>query len=512
MGNLQNVDYSTKVIEMKGITKRFGQLTANNKVDLTVYKGEVHALLGENGAGKSTLMNQLYGMIEPTSGSIYINGERVRVSNPNVAISHGIGMVHQHFMLVEPFTVVENIVLGSEVTKSLGVLNMQKAKEDVKALSEKYGLLVNPDDKIEDITVGMQQRVEILKALYRGADILILDEPTAVLTPQEIKDLIHIIDNLTKEGKTVIIITHKLKEIKEVADQCTIIRRGERIDSVLVSEVTEEDLASKMVGREVTFKVPKDDPNPTDTVLSIENLVVKDNRGLVAVDGLSLELRRGEILGIAGVDGNGQSELIDALTGLRKVESGKVTVNGKEITNFSPRKVMDHKVSTIPQDRQKRGLVLDFTVYENMVLENFIHEPFSKKGILQKDAIVNYAKDLIKKFDIRPTDETAKAKALSGGNQQKVIIAREITNDPDVLIATQPTRGLDVGAIEYVHKALVKQRDANKGVLLISLELDEVMNVADRIAVIYEGKIVCVMDQSEATETKLGLEMAGGKK
>ncbi len=512
MGNLQNVDYSTKVIEMKSITKKFGQFVANDHIDLTVYKGEVHALLGENGAGKSTLMNQLYGMIEPTKGDIYINEQLVKVTNPNIAIGHGIGMVHQHFMLVEPFTVVENIVLGCELTKSMGVLDMKKAKEDVKALSEKYGLFVNTDDKIEDITVGMQQRVEILKALYRGADILILDEPTAVLTPQEINELIKIIDNLTKEGKTVIIITHKLKEIKEVADQCTIIRRGKLIDSVKVEEVTEEELASKMVGREVTFKVPKDDPQPTDVVLSIKDLVVKDNRGLVAVDGLSLEVKRGEILGIAGVDGNGQSELVEALTGLRKTESGQVFVNGNEITNFSPRKVMDNKVSTIPQDRQKRGLVLDFTVYENMVLENFIKEPFSRKGILKKDAIIDYAKELIGKFDIRPTDETAYAKSLSGGNQQKVIIAREIMNDPDILVATQPTRGLDVGAIEYVHKALVKQRDENKGVLLISLELDEIMNVSDRIAVIYEGKIVCVMDQKDATEMKLGLEMAGGKK
>lgn len=356
MGNLQNVDYSTKVIEMKSITKKFGQFVANDHIDLTVYKGEVHALLGENGAGKSTLMNQLYGMIEPTKGDIYINEQLVKVTNPNIAIGHGIGMVHQHFMLVEPFTVVENIVLGCELTKSMGVLDMKKkAKEDVKALSEKYGLFfVNTDDKIEDITVGMQQRVEILKALYRGADILILDEPTAVLTPQEINELIKIIDNLTKEGKTVIIITHKLKEIKEVADQCTIIRRGKLIDSVKVEEVTEEELASKMVGREVTFKVPKDDPQPTDVVLSIKDLVVKDNRGLVAVDGLSLEVKRGEILGIAGVDGNGQSELVEALTGLRKTESGQVFVNGNEITNFSPRKVMDNKVSTIPQDRQKK--------------------------------------------------------------------------------------------------------------------------------------------------------------
>nr|WP_330408013.1 ABC transporter ATP-binding protein [Vallitalea guaymasensis] len=508
---MHNIDYKTRVIEMKNITKKFGHLTANDNINLTVYKGEVHALLGENGAGKSTLMNQLYGMIEPTSGEIYINGNKVNVNNPNVAIANGIGMVHQHFMLVEPFTVVENIILGSEITK-YGVLDMKKAKEEIVELSEKYSLYVNPDDKIEDITVGMQQRVEILKALYRGADILILDEPTSVLTPQEIKELVTIIDNLTKEGKSVIIITHKLKEIKQVADNCTIIRRGKRIDTVKVDEVTEEDLAAKMVGREVTFKVPKEDRETSDTVLSIDNITVKNNRGLVAVDGLSLEVKRGEIVGIAGVDGNGQSELVEAITGLRKIEKGHVKINGKDITNMTPRKIIDNKVSTIPENRQKVGLVLDFSIYENMILENYHKEPFSKKGILQKDKIIDNAKNLIKQFDIRPTDENVLAKSLSGGNQQKVIIAREIMNNPDLLIATQPTRGLDVGAIEYVHKELVKQRDRNKAVLLVSLELDEVMNVSDRIAVIYEGKIKYVVDAKEATEAKLGLEMAGGKK
>lgn len=508
---MHNIDYKTKVIEMKNITKKFGELVANDNINLTVYKGEVHALLGENGAGKSTLMNQLYGMIEPTSGEIYINGKKVDITNPNVAINNGIGMVHQHFMLVEPFTVVENIILGNEITNH-GILNMKKAKEEIIKLSEKYSLYVNPDDKIQDITVGMQQRVEILKALYRGADILILDEPTSVLTPQEIQELVNIMDNLTKEGKSVIIITHKLKEIKQVADNCTIIRRGKPIDTVKVDEVTEEDLASKMVGREVTFVVPKEDHETSDVVLSIDNLTVKDNRGLIAVDGLSLEVKKGEIVGIAGVDGNGQSELIEAITGLRKIEKGHVKVNGKDVTNLSPRKIIDNKVSTIPQDRQKVGLVLDFTIYENMILENFHKEPFSKKGVLQKDAIIENAKNLIEKFDIRPDDEKVLVKSLSGGNQQKVIIAREIMNHPDLLIATQPTRGLDVGAIEYVHKELIKQRNQDKAILLISLELDEVMNVSDRIAVIYEGKINYVVDAKEATETELGFEMAGGKK
>lgn len=507
---MHNIDYKTKVVELKNITKKFGQLTANNNINLTIYKGEVHALLGENGAGKSTLMNQLYGMIQPTSGDIYINGKKVKVTNPNVAISNGIGMVHQHFMLVEPFTVIENIILGSEIT-NFGVLDIKKAKNEIIRLSNKYNLFVNPDDKVEDITVGMQQRVEILKALYRGSDILILDEPTSVLTPQEINELITIINSLTEEGKSVIIITHKLKEIKQVADNCTIIRRGKVIDTVKVEEVSEEELAEKMVGREVTFKVPKDECQPKDVVLSVEKIVVKDNRGLIAVNELSLEVKRGEILGIAGVDGNGQSELVEALTGLRKIEKGQVFINGEEITNYSPKKVIENKIATIPENRQKTGLVLDFTVYENMILENFNKEPFSKNGILQKDNIISHTKKLIKKFDIRPTDEKVLAKSLSGGNQQKVIIAREINNNPDLLIATQPTRGLDVGAIEYVHKELVKQRDNNKGVLLISLELDEIMNVADRIAVIYEGKIVYIVDSKEAKESKLGFEMAGGK-
>jgi simple sugar transport system ATP-binding protein len=510
MDNLHNIDYKTKVVELKNITKKFGQLTANNNINLTIYKGEVHSLLGENGAGKSTLMNQLYGMIQPTSGDIYINGKKVKVTNPNVAISNGIGMVHQHFMLVEPFTVIENIILGSEIT-NFGVLDIKKAKNEIIRLSNKYNLFVNPDDKVEDITVGMQQRVEILKALYRGSDILILDEPTSVLTPQEINELITIINSLTEEGKSVIIITHKLKEIKQVADNCTIIRRGKVIDTVKVEEVSEEELAEKMVGREVTFKVPKDECQPKDVVLSVEKIVVKDNRGLIAVNELSLEVKRGEILGIAGVDGNGQSELVEALTGLRKIEKGQVFINGEEITNYSPKKVIENKIATIPENRQKTGLVLDFTVYENMILENFNKEPFSKNGILQKDNIISHTKKLIKKFDIRPTDEKVLAKSLSGGNQQKVIIAREINNNPDLLIATQPTRGLDVGAIEYVHKELVKQRDNNKGVLLISLELDEIMNVADRIAVIYEGKIVYIVDSKEAKESKLGFEMAGGK-
>lgn len=507
---MSNIDFNEKVIEMKNITKKFGNFTANNSINLTIHKGEVHALLGENGAGKTTLMNVLYGLYQPTSGEIYIEGEKVRVSDPNVAIQKGIGMVHQHFMLVEPFTVAENIILGMEKTKSLGRLDMKKAIKEVAELSKRYGLHVDPNAKIHEISVGMQQRVEILKALYRGADILILDEPTAVLTPQEIKDLIDIIHNLTIEGKSIIIITHKLKEIKLVADYCTIIRRGKHIDTVDVSKTTEDELASKMVGREVSFKVDKEDKKTGNTVLKIEDLVVKDSRGVSAVDGLCLEVKEGEILGIAGVDGNGQSQLIEAITGLREVESGNVYINSKDITNKTPREIIESGVSSIPEDRQKRGLILDFSVAENMILENYNKKPFSKRGILDYSKIKQFALELIEKFDVRPEREDIKAGALSGGNQQKVIIAREVTNDPDLLIATQPTRGLDVGAIEYVHKSLVEQRDKNKAVLLVSFELDEVMNVSDRIAVIYEGKIVGVLDAKEADENTLGLMMAGG--
>lgn len=507
---LSNIDFNHKVVEMKNITKKFGDFTANDNINLTVHKGEVHALLGENGAGKTTLMNVLYGLYQPTSGEILIRGEKVNITDPNVAIKKGIGMVHQHFMLVEPFTVAENIILGMETTKGI-TIDMKKAIEDVKDLSDKYGLYVDPNAKIEDISVGMQQRVEILKALYRGAEILILDEPTAVLTPQEIEDLIGIIRSLTTEGKTIIIITHKLKEIKMAADYCTIIRRGKHIDTVKVEETTQDDLAAKMVGREVSFKVDKKAKEKEEVKLKIENLVVKDNRGINAVDGLSLEIHSGEILGLAGIDGNGQSELIEAINGLRNVESGSITINGKDITNKSPKEIMDNKLSVIPEDRQKRGLVLDFTVAENMVLENYHKKPFANRGILSYENIENFAKELIKKFDVRPENEKIKARSLSGGNQQKVIIAREVTNDPDLLIAAQPTRGLDVGAIEYVHRSLVDQRDKGKAVFLVSLELDEVMNVADRIAVIYEGKIVGIIEAKDADEKTLGLMMAGGR-
>ena len=513
------IDYSHKSIQMKNITKKFGDFVANDNINLTVHKGEIHALLGENGAGKSTLMNILYGLYTPTSGEIYINGELTNIENPTVAIEKGIGMVHQHFMLIGTFTVAQNIILGSETTKFMGALDMKKAIKDVEELSKKYGLSVDPMAKIDDISVGMQQRVEILKALYRGADMLILDEPTAVLTPQEIEDLIKIIRNLTKEGKSVIIITHKLKEIKAIADHCTIIRRGKYIDTVKVDEVTEDDLATMMVGREVNFKVDKKPSEPTDTVLKIENLVVKDNRKINAVDNLSLEVKAGEILGIAGIDGNGQSELVEALTGLRKSHSGSIKINGKEVKNNTPKQIFKKGIKNIPEDRHKRGLVLDFTVAENTILQNYKEDRFSKNFIINQEAMNEHAKSIISRFDVRPTDYTQRTRALSGGNQQKIIIGREVNNiemsrqenhEPQLLIATQPTRGLDVGAIEFVHKSLVEQRDAGNAVLLVSLELDEVMNVSDRIAVMYEGKIVGIVNADETDENALGLMMAGG--
>lgn len=513
------IDYSHKSIQMKNITKKFGDFVANDNINLTVHKGEVHALLGENGAGKSTLMNILYGLYTPTSGEIHINEELVNIENPSVAISKGIGMVHQHFMLIGTFTVAQNIILGSETTKFMGTLDMDKAIKDVEEISKRYGLAIDPMAKVDDISVGMQQRVEILKALYRGADMLILDEPTAVLTPQEIDDLIKIIRNLTKEGKSVIIITHKLKEIKAIADHCTVIRRGKYIDTVKVDEVTEDDLATMMVGREVNFKVDKEEAQPKETVLKINDLVVKDSRKISAVDGLSLEVRAGEIVGIAGIDGNGQSELVEALTGLRKCHSGSITINGHEIVNNTPKQIFRKGIKNIPEDRHKRGLVLDFTVAENSILQNYKDARFSKNSIINKDAMNKHAKSIISRFDVRPTDYTQKTRALSGGNQQKIIIGREVmniersrqeTNESQLLIATQPTRGLDVGAIEFVHKALVEQRDAGNAVLLVSLELDEVMNVSDRIAVMYEGKIVGIVDAKTTDENTLGLMMAGG--
>lgn len=503
---------SEYAVQMRGITKRFGSFYALQDMELNVKKGSIHSLLGENGAGKSTLMNVLYGLYQADEGEIFVNGEKVDIKNPNVAIEHGIGMVHQHFMLVDDFTVTQNIILGKETTSHMGFVDMKKARKQILEIVDKYGLEVNPDAKISDITVGMQQRVEILKALYRGAELLILDEPTAVLTPQEIDDLIGIMNNLIQDGKAIIIITHKLKEIKASSDTCTIIRRGKYIDTIAVKDVTENELATLMVGHEVKLVVDKTPAQPGEVVFDIKDLVVKNERKLDAVKGLNLQVRKGEIVGIAGIDGNGQKELVEAINCLTPAVSGSITINGKPIQNTTPRKVVDSGVSIIPEDRQKRGLVLDFTVNENAVLEQYRQEPFSKKGILNKKNIEEFTDKLIKEYDVRPEDCGQKrAAGLSGGNQQKIIIGREIAMNPDLLIAVQPTRGLDVGAIETVHKTLIRERDKGKAVLLISFELDEVMNVSDTIAVIYDGKIQDTFKQGTVDENTIGLLMAGGK-
>ncbi|EMA6344409.1 ABC transporter ATP-binding protein [Bacillus cytotoxicus] len=497
------------VIEMNNITKVFPGIVANDDITLQVKQGEIHALLGENGAGKSTLMNVLFGLYQPEQGEIKIKGKPVKITNPNVANDFGIGMVHQHFMLVHNFTVTENIILGNEPKKK-GKIAVDEAAQEIKKLSEQYGLAVDPYAKIEDISVGMQQRVEILKTLYRGAEILIFDEPTAVLTPQEIHELIQIMKKLVQEGKSIILITHKLKEIMEVCDRCTIIRKGKGIGTVDVANTDEHKLAERMVGRQVNFKTEKLDAKPKEDVLSIANLVVRDARQLPAVKGLDLTVRAGEIVGIAGIDGNGQSELIEAITGLRKVESGSIAMNGKEITNWPVRRITEEGIGHIPEDRHKHGLVLDFSVRDNIVLQTYYKNPFSKKGILNFNDITKKAKELIAQFDVRTPSEYTLARALSGGNQQKAIIAREVDRNPDLLIAAQPTRGLDVGAIEFIHKKLIEQRDKGKAVLLVSLELDEILNVSDRVAVIYEGRIVAIVDAKATNEQELGLLMAGG--
>lgn len=511
MEKTSHMDPNTVVVEMKEIVKKFGDFTANDHINLKVHKGEVHAILGENGAGKSTLMNVLYGLYKPTEGQILINGKATDINSPKHAIELGIGMVHQHFMLIQPFTVTENIILGVEPTKGI-VVDKKLAREKVLEISERYGMKVDPDAKIEDISVGMQQRVEILKVLYRGADTLILDEPTASLTPQEIEELMEIISNLTADGKSIILITHKLKEITSCADNCTIIRLGKYIGTVKVDEVNENDLAAMMVGRNVNFKVEKKEQEPGPLALSIKNLHAKDYRGADILKGLSLDVHEGEIVGLAGVDGNGQTELVEILTGLKKAESGEITINNVDIFNKSPKETFEAGVSSIPADRQKHGLVLEFSVADNLILQHFEEAPFSKNGILNKKAISDNAKELIEKYDIRPPKcEDRAAKTLSGGNQQKVIIAREVTNDKQLLIAVNPTRGLDVGAIEFVHKYIVEQRNKGRAILLVSFELDEIMSLSDRIEVIFDGQITGSVSGKDADEKELGFLMAGGK-
>lgn len=498
------------VIEMREITKVFGEFVANDKINLELRKGEIHALLGENGAGKSTLMNMLAGLLEPTSGEIVVNGQVVKLDSPSKAASLGIGMVHQHFMLVEAFTVAENIILGSELTKN-GVLDIARATREINELSERYGLAVDPSAKVADISVGAQQRVEILKTLYRGADILIFDEPTAVLTPSEIDELMAIMKNLVKEGKSIILITHKLDEIRAVSDRVTVIRRGKSIETVEIAGATNADLAEMMVGRSVSFKTEKQEAQPKEVILSIKDLVVNENRGVPAVKNLSLDVRAGEIVGIAGIDGNGQSELIQAITGLRKIESGSVELKGQSIVGLHPRQITEMSVGHVPEDRHRDGLVLDMMISENIALQTYYKEPHSKKGILNYTNIIGYAKQLMQEFDVRAASEIVPASALSGGNQQKAIIAREVDRNPDLLIVSQPTRGLDVGAIEYIHKRLIQERDNGKAVLVVSFELDEILNVSDRIAVIHDGKIQGIVTPETTNKQELGVLMAGGE-
>lgn len=499
-------------VEMRGITKVFGSVKANHNARLSVFRGEIHAILGENGAGKTTLMNILYGLCQPTSGEVFVNGEKVVMRSPEQAITLGIGMVHQHFMLVPPFTVVENIILGHEPTRSLGRVDRACAVKKVQELSRRYGLMIDPDARIQDISVGMQQRVEILKALYRGADILILDEPTAALIPQEIAELTAIMKGLAAEGKTILIITHKLKEIKAMADRCTVMRRGAYVGTVDVDKVSIQEMAAMMVGRPVEFTTAKGEAAPGAPVLQITGLCARDYRGVDILKSLDLTVRRGEIAGIAGIDGNGQTELSEILTGLRRADSGSITLNGADAFNQPPRRLFELGVSCIPEDRQKYGLILDLSVAQNLVIQNIDAPPFSKRGRLQYDAIQAHAQEESARFDIRPAGcEGRPARTLSGGNQQKVIVAREVLNCKDLLIAVNPTRGLDVGAIEYVHRYLVAHRDKGKAVLLISFELDEIMNLSDTIHVIFGGRIVGSLPGAEADEERLGLMMAGGE-
>lgn len=501
------------IIEMLNITKEFPGIKANDNVTLQLKKGEIHALLGENGAGKSTLMSVLFGLYQPEEGIIKVRGEEVAIENPNDANDLGIGMVHQHFKLVHNFTVAENIVLGYEDTK-YGFLEYRDAIKKIKSLSEQYKLKVDVNSLISNISVGMQQRVEILKMLYRDAEILIFDEPTAVLTPQEIEELMHIMKDLAKEGKSIILITHKLNEIKQVADRCSVLRKGKYIGTVDVPSTTVDKMAEMMVGREVNFKVAKDAAKPSDVVLEVDQLsVFNPHINKDVVKDVSFQVKKGEILCIAGIEGNGQTQLVEAITGLTESSQGRVLLNGQDISNLSIRDRNLAGVSHIPEDRHKHGLVLDYSLQENLILQSYFTEAFQKRGFLQFDKIHTHAENLIESFDIRSGKgpETV-ARSMSGGNQQKAIVAREIDRDTELLIAVQPTRGLDVGAIEYIHKQLIAQRDAGKAVLLVSLELDEVMNVSDRIIVMYEGETVGEFDPDKVTENELGLYMAGSKR
>lgn len=499
------------VLEAKGITKRFPGVLANDQVDLKLHQTEILALLGENGAGKSTLMNMLYGLYHPDEGEIWIKGEQVSLSNPHDAIDRGIGMVHQHFQLVPVMTVAENVMLGSEVTKGGGRLDIREAERQVLELSQRYGLEVDPTAVVEDLPVGTQQRVEIIKALYRKADILILDEPTAVLTPQEATELFRIMRELTAQGVSIIFITHKLKEVLAVADSVAVLRGGRMVGTADPKTATETSLAELMVGRTVILQVEKDEASPGDVVLRVENLHIRDDRNQLAVEGVDLEVSAGEIVGIAGVQGNGQRELVEALTGLRPVEGGQVTIAGQNSTYFSPRQITELGVAHIPEDREKHGLVMPYSIAHNMVLNTYYQAPFANGPVISQDAIDEQGVKLVADYDVRTPSIHTSTRSLSGGNKQKVIVAREFSRPVKLLIAAQPTRGIDVGSIEFIHNQIVAQRDRGIAVLLVSAELDEVLGLADRVAVMFDGRIVKTLPIEEATRERVGLLMAGSE-
>lgn len=498
------------VIEMEHITKEFGSFKANDDITLKLKKGEIHALLGENGAGKSTLMSVLFGLYQPEQGTIRMNGKPVTINDPNDANALGIGMVHQHFKLVHNFTVLESIVLGHESVKHR-FLKMDEARKKVVELSERYKFKIDPDALISDITVGMQQRVEILKMLYCDNDVLIFDEPTAVLTPQEIDELMKVMKQLVSEGKSILFITHKLAEIKAVADRCTVLRKGRCIGTIDVAGASKEEMSEMMVGRKVDFVVEKKEMKPLGTALSVRDMTIRSKRtGKNVVDHVSFEVKKGEIVCIAGIDGNGQSEIVYGITGLMGIDEGQVFLNGKDITKESIRRKCPDGMAHIPEDRHKHGMVLDYTLKENLILQNYYTPQFDKHGFLRFDEIDKYAEKLIERYDIRSAHGAESiARGMSGGNQQKAVIARELDRNPEIVIAVQPVRGLDVGAIEYIHRQIIAQRDAGKAVLLVSFELDEVMNVSDRILVMYEGKIVADVKPEDVTIQELGLYMAG---
>jgi general nucleoside transport system ATP-binding protein len=502
------VPVEAPALELRGITKRFGPVVANDRVDFDLRRGEVHALLGENGAGKSTLMSILYGLYHPDEGEIRIDGQAVRVDSPARAIELGIGMVHQHFMLVPVMTVTENIVLGEEPRGRGGTLDVREGARRVRELSERYGLAVDPDAVIEDVTVGAQQRAEILRALYRDAGILVLDEPTAVLTAQETGELFEVLRALRDDGVAIVFISHKLGEVLEIADRVTVLRRGKRVDTVPAEGASEQSLARLMVGREVLLQVEKPDPRASEAALEVRDLHVRDDRGLETVRGVSFSVRRGEIVALAGVDGNGQNELVEAITGLRRPESGEIHVGGREVGGAGVRAASDAGVAHIPEDRQRRGLVLPFTLAENLALREYRSPPLSRRGWLNIGRMTARARSLLREYDVRGGGPGTLASSLSGGNQQKVCIAREIASNPRLLVAHQPTRGLDVGAIEFVHRRLVAERDAGRGIFLVSLETDEVRSLGDRILVIYEGEIVGEL-APDASEEELGVAMTG---